>query len=119
RPRARLQLQQLEDRSTPSTSYLATNLVSDQPAVAPVTDAHLVNAWGISFSPTSPFWVSSNGADLSDLYTGDVPPSTFQRVVLEVSVPGGPTGQVFNGSSDFKVPATPAPTAPARFIFAT
>jgi uncharacterized protein (TIGR03118 family) len=120
RRRVRLDLTALDDRTLPSTSYLVTNLVSDQPGVAPVTDPNLVNAWGISFGPTTPFWVSSNGADLSTLYTGDVTPP-FQKVGLEVTVPGAPTGQVFNGSTtDFKVTnASGTVTAPARFIFAT
>jgi hypothetical protein len=30
-----------------------TNLVSDIPGLAKLTDPDLVNAWGISFSPTS------------------------------------------------------------------
>src|SRR5262245_27321586 len=63
----------LEDRTTPSTAYLATDLISDQPGVAPITDPTLVNAWGISLSPNGgAFWVSSNGGDLSEVYPGDV-----------------------------------------------
>src|SRR5882724_340727 len=48
--------------------YQQVNLVSDLPNVAIVQDTNLVNAWGISFSPTSPFWVSDNGTGLSTLY---------------------------------------------------
>jgi len=36
--------------------YVQTNLVSDQPGVAQLLDTNLVNAWGISFSASSPFW---------------------------------------------------------------
>ena len=54
-----------------ATAYLATDLVSDQPGVAPITDSHLVNAWGIALNPAGAFWVSSNGKDLSTVYTGD------------------------------------------------
>jgi len=32
-----------------------TNLVSDQPGVALITDPDLVNPWGISMTATSPF----------------------------------------------------------------
>src|SRR5260221_402863 len=35
--------------------YQQTNLVSDLPGVARVTDPHLVNSWGIVHSSTSPF----------------------------------------------------------------
>ena len=51
-------------------SFLVTNLVTnDQSAnAAKITDPSLVNAWGISFGPTSPFWVSDNGTGVSTLY---------------------------------------------------
>src|SRR3954468_12045606 len=91
RPRAVLTF---EDRCNPSTAYLATDLVSDQPGVAPVTDPTLVNAWGISLSQTSPFWVSSNGMDLSEVYGGDVKGSPITQP-FKVAIPdGAPTGQV-------------------------
>jgi len=54
------------------TSYLAVDLVSDQPGIAPVLDPTLVNAWGIAFGPSSPFWVSSEEEGISALYAGDV-----------------------------------------------
>ena len=41
--------------------YTQTNLVSDIPNLAANTDPNLVNPWGISSSPGSPFWVSDNG----------------------------------------------------------
>ncbi|HEY2190665.1 MAG TPA: PEP-CTERM sorting domain-containing protein, partial [Caldimonas sp.] len=48
-----------------------TNLVSDDPTVhaAQITDPNLVNAWGLSYSPTSPFWVSANGTGTANLYS--------------------------------------------------
>src|SRR5690349_11839967 len=89
----------LEDRSNPSTAYLATNLIADLPGVARFTDPTLVNAWGISLSPTGgTFWVSANHSDLSELYAGDVNGSALTQP-FKVSIPGGsPTGQVFNGT---------------------
>jgi len=93
--------------------YQQTNLVSDIPGLAPVTDAHLVNPWGLVASATSPFWVADNGTGVATLYNG-----AGQIIPLVVTVPpppGGvppstPTGIVFNGSSDFGA---------ARFIFVT
>jgi uncharacterized protein (TIGR03118 family) len=93
--------------------YQQTNLVSDVPGLAPVTDANLVNPWGLISSATSPWWVADNGTGVSTLYTG-----AGQRIPLVVTVPtpvGGvppsaPTGIVFNGSSDFGA---------AIFIFVT
>ena len=115
-----LRVESLETRCVLSTSYLVHDLVSDQPGVAPVTDPNLVNAWGISHSATSGFWVSSNGKDLSDVYAGDVAGSALTKSGLEVSITGGaPTGQVFNTTtSDFMIPQ-PGPTAKALFIFAS
>src|SRR2546426_3395820 len=44
--RSRLSVEALECRSVPAaTAYLATDLVSDQAGVAPVTDTNLVNGW--------------------------------------------------------------------------
>src|SRR4051794_22480378 len=95
-PSARLRLECLEHRDTPSTAYLATDLISDQPGVAAITDPTLVNAWGISLSPTGgAFWVSSNGQGLSEVYGGDVKGSAISQP-FKVALPdGAPTGQVF------------------------
>src|SRR5215467_7146877 len=48
--------------------YRQVNLVSDQAGVAQIQDTNLVNAWGISFSGGSPFWISDNGTGKSTLY---------------------------------------------------
>jgi hypothetical protein len=48
--------------------YQQVNLVSDLPGVAALQDTNLVNAWGVSFGPTTPFWISDNGTGLSTLY---------------------------------------------------
>ncbi len=95
--------------------FVQTNLVSDVPGWAGITDASLVNAWGMSFGPTTPLWVSDNGSDLTTLYRGTPPGVPFSKVALTVSIPdGAPTGQVFNGGPDFLISG-----APARFIFAS
>src|SRR5262245_49330854 len=49
--------------------YRQVNLVSDISGVAMLTDTNLVNAWGMSFSATSPFWVSDNGTGRATLYS--------------------------------------------------
>jgi uncharacterized protein (TIGR03118 family) len=80
-------------------SFAQTNLVSDIPGLAATTDPDLVNPWGVSFSPTSPFWVSDNGTGLATLYNG-----AGDKLGLVVTVPppgAAPTGQVFNSSSSF------------------
>lgn len=98
--------------------YLAADLVSDQTGVGPIVDPHLINAWGIALSPSSPFWVSSEGAGVTNLYAGDVT-TPLIKLSLEVSIPGGhPTGQVFNPTSDFVV-SSGTSSGPAIFIFAS
>jgi uncharacterized protein (TIGR03118 family) len=97
--------------------YRQTNLISDIPGVARITDANLVNPWGQAASATSPLWVADNGADVSTLYTGGVSGSIPQIVPLTVSIPrGAPTGVVFNSTNDFVV-NTATGSAPANFVF--
>jgi uncharacterized protein (TIGR03118 family) len=118
RPTAHLRVERLEDRSNPSTAYLATDLISDQPGVATVTDPTLVNAWGIAMNPNGAIWVSSAETGLSEVYAGDVNGSAITEP-FEVTIPGGsPTGQVFNGTTDFAV-TDGTNTRPAAFIFAS
>ena len=86
--------------------YQQTNLVSDLPGVAILQDTNLVNAWGMSFSSGSPFWISDNGTGLSSLYsvTNDVDGVVqVTKLALQVSIPGegNVTGQLFNGTGAF------------------
>jgi len=93
-----------------TTLYEQFNLVSDIPGMAAVTDPNLKNPWGVSFTATSPFWVSDAGANVATLYTGAGVPNA-----LVVSIPAQePTGQVANPTTGF----TLTPGNPARFIFA-
>lgn len=100
--------------------YIQTNLVSDIPGLATVTDPLLKNSWGISHSSTSPFWVSDQATNDATLYrvTGAFnvqinPGLQVVSIPTTGSGPQGPTGQVFNGGSNFVVNAQPA-----SFIFA-
>src|SRR5258705_2305232 len=54
--------------TTASAQYKRTDLVSNGPGVVPITDPHLVNAWGLVALPTSPWWTSDNGTGDSSLY---------------------------------------------------
>ena len=73
--------------------YSVLKLQSDVPGEAAMTDPDLVNGWGIVASSTSPWWVADNGTSKSTLYNGN----TVAKVPLVVTVPGAPTGIVFNG----------------------
>src|SRR5712691_5889338 len=102
-------------RAAERNSYTVTPLVSDQPGIAPNTDPNLVNAWGLTSSPTSPWWVSDNGTDKSTLYRGSdglpFPPGS----PLVVNVPNAPTGTVFNPTTGFVLPTG----GKALFLFDT
>jgi uncharacterized protein (TIGR03118 family) len=98
-----------------SSWYNAYSLVSDGPAVsAPLPDASLVNGWGLSAGPTTPWWTSNNKTNTSTLYSGGGTKSN-----LTVNVPGGPTGTVFNGTATDFLVSQNGKTGSARFLFAT
>jgi len=85
-------------------SFQVSNLVTDDPVghPAPLVDPQLVNAWGISYPATGPFWVSDNAASVATLYS--VSPTTeVATKVGFVNIPGegSVTGQVFNGGNGF------------------
>lgn len=95
-----------EGHRNQTDDYEVVNLVSDQAGMAALQDTNLVNAWGISFSTTSPFWVSDNGSGLSTLYSVTNDSSGMAHVAklgLEVRIPGegNVTGQLFNGTPAF------------------
>jgi uncharacterized protein (TIGR03118 family) len=106
-----------DSRHRGDDGYRQINLVSDVPGLARLLDPNLVNAWGLSAGPTSPIWVSDNGTSKSTLYRGATKPGEPASIVpLVVTIPGGgaPTGQVFNSTPDFLLPAG----GKAFFIFA-
>lgn len=99
------------------TYYCQSNLVSDLPNIAVFQDPDLVNPWGISLSPTGPFWVSDNGTGLSTLYDGN---GVKQSLIVTIPPAGAgkPTGQVFNATPDFIVTANNL-SSKAVFLFAS
>src|SRR4051812_16248431 len=74
RPAGRLlRIELCEPRLVLATSYIAADLVSDQPGVAPITDPSLVNAWGLAVGASGGnFWVSATESGISEVYGGDV-----------------------------------------------
>lgn len=103
--------------------YKQTNLVSDVMGLAATHDPNLVNAWGLSRSSGSPWWVADNGTGRTTLYNGSGTPIPINGTgFVTIPPPKGsngqstPTGTVFNGSpTDFLLPNGKA----ALFLFAT
>lgn len=96
--------------------YQLTNLVSNQVGQARHTDPLIVNAWGLVHAPGSPWWVSDNGSGWSTLYNAA---GVKQGLIVEIPSANGagvgsPTGNVFNGSQEFKVQGSAS-----IFLFAT
>src|SRR5271167_634050 len=96
--------------------YQLTNLVSNQVGAARHKDPLLVNAWGLTYGPGGPFWISDEGTGWSTLYD-----DRGVNQGLEVVIPtfngtgtGSPTGIVYNGSQEFNVEGWPA-----IFLFCT
>jgi uncharacterized protein (TIGR03118 family) len=102
--------------------YNQTNLVSNTPGVAAVTDPQLINPWGLSRNSGSPWWVSDQATGFSTLYNG---PGAKQGLIVTIpptdptnkNTPiGSPTGTIANGSqTDFLL----APGKAAVFLFST
>jgi len=86
--------------SSQAVQVSVSNLVTDDQAANPaqITDPALVNGWGLSYSPSSPFWVSSNGGGVSTLYRVNPATQATSKVPLTVTIPGAGsvTGQAFN-----------------------
>ena len=93
-------------------AFVVRGLVSDGFLAGPTVDSNLVNAWGLAASQTGPWWIANEATETSTVYDG-----TGRKLARVVTVAGGPTGVVFNGTSGFVVTDGPA-SAPARFIFA-
>jgi uncharacterized protein (TIGR03118 family) len=99
-----------------SVTFTQTNLVSDVPGLANTTDPNLQNPWGVSFSATSPFWISNQATGTATLYdgAGNITPLVV-TIPSSVTPPSGPTGQVFNSGPGFLL----GNGNPSRFIFDT
>jgi uncharacterized protein (TIGR03118 family) len=120
--------------------YVQTNLVSNNQSImtAQQTDPNLQGAWGLSFSTTSPFWISDqavnlNGSGAATVYrvsTTQPPSSSGPLLTVGITNQGnappnpnmtnGPTGQVNTGAPGINTVSTdfPVGTSKAAFIFA-
>lgn len=103
----------------PGKKYQQINLVANTAGYhAARIDPHFVNGWGIAFGPSGVAWVSAQGPGLSEVWDKD----GIEKIPGGVAIPsatnansgGQPSGQVFNGTSDFKL----SNGRPAIFIFA-
>src|SRR5262249_39914645 len=117
-----------------NTLYLQTNLVSDTQGTAEQFDPNLKNPWGVSFSKTSPIWVSDqassvNGSSVTTIYHVDAAGASV--IPFSPGIPNqggaapdpntnGPTRQVNTKAPGITTSSTDFPLngKEAAFIFA-
>lgn len=97
--------------------FTKTDLVADTAIAGTITDPNLVNPWGMSYSPSGPFWVSDNATGLVTVYNGA---GSIQSLVVTIPGAGGAaggsvTGQVYNSTTDFVMLGL----GPSKFLFVT
>lgn len=94
--------------------FSQVNLVANSAEYSPKTiDRTLINAFGISWSPSGTAWVNSVGGHVSELYSAEG--DTIKRVnIPSPTEPTGgfPCGIVFSGSQGFNLP-----NGPSLFLF--
>jgi uncharacterized protein (TIGR03118 family) len=109
--------------------FVQTNLVSDLAALgATITDPELKNPWGLSHSPTSPFWSSNQATSTATLYAvtdrttvtkvNINPPAGDVLIPTTAAGPQGPTGNVNNANAESFPVNHGGDGGSAHFIFA-
>ena len=96
-----------------------TDLISDSMP----NETAFKNAWGISFGPNTPMWISENGSSQTQVFD---PANAAAGPILTVKIPSddpsgdpsAPTGQVFNGDTTAFLVNPANPNSAAKFIFA-
>lgn len=113
-------------KPAPVVLYQRVNLTSDlvgyidgAGATSKVVQA-LVNPWGITSSPTGPFWVADNGSGTTQILDTAGNP---RAAAIKIPPVGGasvssPTGIVYSGGSSFVI-SNGAASGAADFLFVT
>src|SRR3984893_18284491 len=107
--------------------FLQTDLVSDIPGLAALTDPELKNPWGMSHNAASPIWTSNQGTNTATLYavtpnnnvTKAAPLNTDGNIAIPPGGMGavGPTGQVANTNTSSFAVGNGGDGASANFVF--
>ncbi len=93
-----------------SAQYVEANLDANTSLLSPAhVDANLVDGWGISFFPTSPFWIADQNTSVSTLYSanGTVVPLVVDIPCVASGAPTAPCPKV--GVCAFPVPCLSMP----------
>src|SRR5580704_12554921 len=106
--------------------FIQTDLVSDIPGLAALTEPELHNPWGMSHNATSPIWTSNQATQTATLFavTPDLnvtkasPAGTNGNIAIPPAGISGPTGQVANTNTSSFAVGNGGNGASANFIFA-
>jgi len=108
--------------------YVQTDLVSDIPGLAALTEPELHNPWGVSHTGTSPIWTSNQGTNTANLFsitsaltvTKAIPAASNGNITIPPGGAGavGPTGQVANTNTASFLVGNGGDGNSGHFIFA-
>jgi uncharacterized protein (TIGR03118 family) len=113
-------------RAEADSVYIQTDLVSDIPGLAALTQPELHNPWGMSHNATSPIWTSNQATQTATLFavTPDLnvtkasPAGTNGNIAIPPAGVSGPTGQVANTNTSSFAVGNGGNNLSANFIFA-
>jgi uncharacterized protein (TIGR03118 family) len=113
-------------RAEADSVYIQTDLVSDIPGLAALTEPELHNPWGMSHNATSPIWTSNQATQTATLFavTPDLnvtkasPAGTNGNIAIPPAGISGPTGQVANTNTSSFAVGNGGNNLSANFIFA-
>src|SRR5438105_4229825 len=112
-------IQHVQSAASGTPTFMQTNLVSDIPGMAKITDPNLVNPWGMALGLNSGIWISQNGSGMATSYDG-----TGKALAPAVTIPapdgstGAPTGVATNATTGFVI-SQGTKSAPASELFST
>jgi uncharacterized protein (TIGR03118 family) len=100
-----------------TSTFVQTNIISDVPGTASVTDPTLNNPWGVSVGPA--IWIDAPGSGLVKVDTAagaTVIPSVTIPAASSTAAHGSPSGTVYNSAgTGFNIPGNTS----ALFLFGT
>ena len=85
-------------------TFTQTNLISDIPGMAGITDSNLVNPWGMALGLNSGIWISENGSGQAATVDG-TGKSLASPVMIPApdGTPASPTGVATNATTGFVI----------------
>jgi uncharacterized protein (TIGR03118 family) len=93
-----------------------TPIVSNGSVGGTITDANLVNPWGVAVLPGGPIWVANNATQTATAYDGAGRQQFAVSLPADARGPAAATGLVANTTAEFVI-GNGSVSSPAQFIF--